>query len=161
MEDVKKSKAQENLERTCPTCGVLFHRPPSDPSKTCSIKCRRYTPEHIKKIRLNGAVQMAARSGEKHYKWKGGRVKSGCGYIYVQHKLHPRASKCGGYVFEHILVAEKTIGRPIREYEIVHHLNGIKTDNRPINLAVMLRSEHVRHHPRVRNEFGQFGGQSN
>lgn len=42
----------------------------------------------------------------------------------------------------HRWVAEQTIGRPIQDDEVVHHLNEDKHDNRPENLQVMLDKEH-------------------
>jgi hypothetical protein len=63
------------------------------------------------------------------------------GYRLVKKKGHPRANG-RGYVMEHILVVEKELDRPLNRDEAVHHLNGIKHDNRPENLAVMPRRRH-------------------
>lgn len=78
---------------------------------------------------------------ENHWNWSGGRIKSQAGYIKVLVRGHHRADKYG-YVREHILVAEKVMGRKLQEGEVVHHKNGIKDDNRPSNLITLKDKRH-------------------
>ena len=74
------------------------------------------------------------------------RKKMDNGYVLVYRPQHYRANRSGnrkGFVKEHILVAElDVIGRKLRKGEVVHHVNGVKTDNRPKNLFVCNNSQH-------------------
>jgi len=81
------------------------------------------------------------RIGDKHPLWKGGRAKMTGGYIGVLIPEHPDAN-VNGRVLEHRLVMEKKLGRRLVHYEEVHHRNGIKTDNRPENLELVLKYKH-------------------
>lgn len=85
------------------------------------------------------------KTGKDSHSWKGGRVRHAKGYICCYAPNHPRTNS--KYVFEHILVAEKKIGRFLKNDEVVHHIDGVKDNNRPDNLLVLSRSEHtlIRH----------------
>ena len=79
-------------------------------------------------------------SGEANSNWKGGRTRHKAGYVMVRAPGHPRAGQ-SPYVFEHILVLEEILGRHLVECESVHHLNGIRDDNRPENLELWTRPQ--------------------
>ena len=73
--------------------------------------------------------------GKESSHWKGGRKKDSNGYWHIYNPNHPYADK-NGYVYEHRLVVEQYLGRYLLTNEVVHHINGIKDDNRIENLMV-------------------------
>jgi hypothetical protein len=55
-------------------------------------------------------------------------------YVNLWLPNHPTASKSRPYKREHVIVMEKHLGRILSRTEVVHHMNGIRTDNRIENL---------------------------
>lgn len=113
------------VARTCLHCGVGYQARVDSDGKYCSRRC------YFKSL--------VGRSGEAHNTWKGGRkLKNGRPVVYAP--KHPRAhnqgGRRGGYVFEHILVAEKALGKFLPAGAVVHHVNGDVLDNRPQNLVI-------------------------
>ena len=82
--------------------------------------------------------------GEKHPFWKGG-IKHQDGYILIKNPAHPH-SYSNGYIPEHRLVVETSLGRYLKPDEHVHHINGNRSDNRIENLVVLTKLEHSRAH---------------
>jgi hypothetical protein len=65
------------------------------------------------------------------------------GYRLIWIPSHPRANK-QGYVREHHVVMERSIGRYLKFGEVVHHKNGDRSDNKIENLQLMTKVEHDR-----------------
>lgn len=67
-------------------------------------------------------------------------------YNYVKLPNHPRCDN-DGYVYEHIVVAERKLGRMLKSGEVVHHVDGNKKNNNPDNLMVFASdSDHIKYH---------------
>jgi len=106
----------------CPVCQTIFFTALSQIKKgrvnTCSPKCA-------------GTL----RTKENNCNWKGGRTQSKDGYILLACPNHPHKDK-RGYVPEHRIAMEKHLGRFLEKWEIIHHINHIKQDNRIENLKL-------------------------
>ena len=112
-------------ERRCTACGESFIRPPSTVTRYCGRKC-----ESTARIK---------RPLDRVHNGRPARLDS-TGYVCVWEPDHPNAHS--GWMSEHRLVAERLIGRLLLSTEDVHHINRIKTDNRPENLSVLDRETH-------------------
>src|SRR5882757_3358829 len=58
------------------------------------------------------------------------------GYRVITRKDHPNAKSKKGQIFEHTFVMSERLGRPLNKGESVHHINGIRHDNRIENLEL-------------------------
>lgn len=74
-------------------------------------------------------------SMENNPAWRGGRVVDKDGYILVKAPTHPNRDR-HGYMREHRLVMEQTLGRQLLRGEVVHHKDGDKQHNTPDNLEL-------------------------
>ena len=131
-------RLKPNAHYVCEICGVKVHRyiSPSrqsvDPMRYCSRTCKG-----------------RAQCGENHPRWTGGKHRDKQGYIYVYAKEHPSANS-HGMVFEHRIVMESMIGRYLTSKEVVHHINGVPSDNRPDNLMLFAdNAKHKKHHNKL------------
>lgn len=77
---------------------------------------------------------------EKHHNWKGGIVKN-YGYVLI------RKLDGSGYNKQSHLIVEKYLNRLLEKQEVVHHINGIRDDNRLENLYLFSsEKEHQSYH---------------
>lgn len=136
---------EKNLKRrvklTCSNCGKMFERRVSvkiGNNSFCTRKCQ------YDFLRLENAPA-----------FKQGRLVNDHGYVMILNPTHPR-KVAKQYVYEHILVMEAHLGRYLSKGEVVHHINGLKDDNRLENLKLMTNSEHatLHHANKTKSELG-------
>ena len=123
----KSGRYFDKKENICPVCKKVFLDLVGRKRTTCSRVCNAKLT-----IKLHP---------EKYKGWKNMR-----GYIYLYLPEHKNANS-DGYYAQHRYIMEQHIGRTLNKREIVHHLNGIKNDNRIENLELLSSSkEHYRIH---------------
>lgn len=99
-------------------------------------------PKHRTTDKQKKAVSKAHKGKfrEQSFNWKGGKRKDKFGYIHIW------ISEKQKLVREHRLVMEQHLGRALRPNEDVHHINGVKDDNRIENLQLVTKSQHTHLH---------------
>jgi len=127
-----KSLSINFIWAACEDCGkerwvaLVRNKPRSSLCRSCSLKLRHK--------RMPNLIR-----GVNNPHWKGGRTKS---YGYILIKLQPddffyRMASKYGRVLEHRLVMAKHLNRCLLPWEVVHHKNGIRDDNRLDNLQLL------------------------
>lgn len=87
-------------------------------------------------------------AGSRNGNWNGGRAIASSGYIKVLVGIRQ-------YKYEHAIIAEKALGRPLKRGEVVHHINGNKLDNRNSNLLICSKAYHHMLHTRMAQLYAQ------
>lgn len=83
--------------------------------------------------------------GKAHPAWRGGRFQDVNGYIWVwvgRDDFFNPMSYRNHYILEHRLVVAKSLGRNLQTWELVHHKNHIRDDNRIENLQLVGKDQH-------------------
>jgi len=96
--------------------------------------------------KLGNQNGLNANVGANNGNWNGGKSRTN-GYVVVRCP----AANPWGYVLEHRLVMEAYLGRTLLPTEVVHHVNGVRDDNRIGNLKLFAgQADHRRRHGQFR-----------
>lgn len=97
------------------------------------FRARNYCDSHYRQMRDGVPLTELPPIGYRKrgaYRW----LVNADGYVY---RRSP-SSTSKDREFQHRLVMEEVLGRPLRKWENVHHINGIRHDNRPENLELWI-----------------------
>ena len=132
-----RERNSEGLSFNCEVCGERFTplrvRREDGSRRVCSRRCAALAASRAAAVRgpyLNTGVD-----------WRQQRqYKDAKGYLEV---VVPGSDNKPAHRKVHRLVVEERLGRPLYPWELVHHRNGVKDDNRDENLEVVLRRVHL------------------
>jgi len=153
----------QRADRTkiCPICNKTFeYKYSNKDQKYCSNKCSAMARANKKTIKCDYCgkeferILSAINKRQKHY------CSNECCYLDKAGKERNKPSNGiimqEGYVFlhqkpnqykaKHRIVMEQHLGRKLSSNEIVHHIDGNKTNNDISNLVLVTRAEHVNIH---------------
>lgn len=161
LENYHKNKKpkEKQYSRACKFCKTKFETH-NKRHVFCSKKCSSSYNDKIKtqedpvfkeKRRMQMRNSYRRRKGlplieGKYTSHEGNQKGEGKGYIntsgyrILHRPNHPNSGKCGN-ICEHVYVMSNYLNRPLKKGENVHHINGIKDDNRIENLELWHRAQ--------------------
>jgi len=104
----------------CPICGKEIALRPNEGLKalSCSMSCREMRYRLEKPVRVHTE-----------------------GYLLV-----PSPNNKGRQVYQHRLIMEQVLGRPLKHHELVHHIDRNRANNNKNNLMIVTRKQHHKLH---------------
>ena len=151
------------VKLVCESCGLGFERLPcqikiskgvNSRGKFCSKKCMENKRKH-------GSYLRCSKCGKKFYRRYGEQGKSKKQYCSKECYFSDRPLKMTTYKkisskHEHRTIVEKHIGRQLKRYEIIHHIDGNRHNNKIENLALLTSKQHGLIHKGIIKDINKF-----
>lgn len=148
----KEKIVRERVIKICETCGIEFRVPPvrKDTARFCSHKCAGANRKFREKL-------SEAQSGDRHWRWSGGKYKFKSGYIREKSKRLDVQVVAAGHrmvIVEWMLETDPDHPFLIRvdgmvrlnpEIE-VHHIDRVRDNNSRENLLAVTKEAHAKIH---------------
>jgi hypothetical protein len=140
-EEIGKAGRSLFVKVVCKDCGLVRWSPISVVrSGMAPLRCQKCAPK----------VSNLCKVGENNPRWSGGRNVQPSGYIVVRlfpddpmYSMTVKSGRNKGRVFEHRLVLARHLKRVLEPWEVVHHVNGVRGDNRIENLELAIQAGNV------------------
>ncbi len=133
IEASKTYRGSEIGKSKSPTCLFIWHR-----CETCGKERWVQLVNNQPKRRY---CLKCKRKGANNSSWRGGKIIDRKGYVYIYvedtNKFADMRPKYHNYISEHRLIMAKHLNRSLLPWEVVHHKNGDKTDNKIENLQLL------------------------
>lgn len=161
----------------CDHCGKMFYRPPSQvgaqkycsqtcgarsrPAPTREFNCETCGTPVVRKASRRGAYRFCSlqcrrvRTEDRILVGEYWHVRVGLEDAKTHHARPHRKRATRPWIAEHIVLAERALGRPLRKGEVVHHINCDKRDNSRGNLMVCTRAYHAWLHGEMSRRWAQ------
>lgn len=94
------------------------------------VRSRGLCSAHYARLMTTGTTSLVARPKRER-----ARIARD-GYVLLHRPEHPNSGSARGYIAEHRLVMSEYLGRALLAGENVHHINGVRDDNRIENLEL-------------------------
>ena len=124
------SKRGDVINTQCAFCGKEMNKRKWELNGSVNNFCNKEC--YYEYIREN------PKTGEYHPNWNGG--------VYMQDGYKSLKQEDGSYKFEHRIVMEEYLGRELSSDEIIHHIDGNRSNNDISNLQLLSRTEHIEIH---------------
>lgn len=138
---------KKKYKKSCDYCHKK-QRQEKSPKILCKCGCGELIPSITYDNKPQFYKHGHGNSGSKNNFWSGGIKWDANGYLEILRRSHPFRNK-SNYVKLHRIVMERYLGRYLKEDEVVHHINGIKTDNHKNNLIILSRENHASLHHKI------------